>query len=442
MSNQITEFMNIQTTVPRLLLSVFLFTASIVAIAWYGMFYAPTNNEPQRLLIALASLIVTIFVLTHQYLTPKHPKFMLHPRRKLMVRIHITCGTAEIVCAVIAYFTGQSSFGILTALFALGHAATALYQMPTVFGAQIIMVPGYGLFIGMHIISAVFLLQNSSSHYWLLNTFIVLQTYAWVRVLLLIFQRSGLFAKSQYTAAILVAGMMTMPAVLGDAVNLFIIAYAAVGVIVYRFVLQPQDGFKRGVLEHDYVSLIDSDALALWKEHSLKDGRHSESQDVTDAKAAFAFLDKDDNGCLELEEVQDVLLDWRAPKDFVQAFLKEVAHKDKIDFAVFYEHLWHLGKLHERIRVMAEPVIITPAKTDEEKARFIFEHLDLNGNGYLDAFELHLLIDEWGLPVSELDDYLKLYADTEKRISFENFFGKMKSVWHFGYDEVLRQHHS
>jgi hypothetical protein len=147
---------------------------------------------------------------------------MLHPRRKFMIRLHIVCGTAEIVCAVAAYFTGQSILGTLTALFALGHAATAIYQTPTVFGAQIIMVPGYALFIEVHIISAIFLLLNPTSVYWLISTFIVLQTYAWVRVMLLIFMSSGLFGKYYYSASILVAGMLTMPSVLGDAANLFI----------------------------------------------------------------------------------------------------------------------------------------------------------------------------------------------------------------------------
>jgi Ca2+-binding EF-hand superfamily protein len=207
---------------------------------------------------------------------------------------------------------------------------------------------------------------------------------------------------------------------------------------VYRYVFNPVDGFQRGIFERSYLALMDADVLALWKAHSDAEAKTSETQDVNDAKAAFAFLDKDSNGYLEMEEVQDVLLEWRAPKDFLEAFMKEVAHQDKIDFAVFYEHLWHLGKLHERIRQKAKPVMAKPAESDEEKARLIFQHLDLNRNGYLDAFEFHLMIDEWGLPASELDEYLKMYADAEKRVSFDTFFTKMKSVWHFGYQEVLK----
>ncbi len=75
----------------------------------------------------------------------------------------------------------------------------------------------------------------------------------------------------------------------------------------------------------------------------------------------------------------------------------------------------------------------------DQQARFIFDYLDLDQNGYLDLFELEMLLLEWGLPESEIRDYLQMFDDDhDNRISPQEFRTHFRPVWQFGYDQVLQ----
>jgi Ca2+-binding EF-hand superfamily protein len=88
----------------------------------------------------------------------------------------------------------------------------------------------------------------------------------------------------------------------------------------------------------------------------------------------------------------------------------------QVSFEEFYKYIWRVGDVtiqndaHEK------------HKTDAEKARFIFECLDTDGSGYIEAHELQKLLIQWGLPENEVDDYLA--TDDDKRYSFDEFFAQ------------------
>ena len=64
---------------------------------------------------------------------------------------------------------------------------------------------------------------------WTVATFLLFNTYVWVRIYYFVLDKLGIFGDSKYTVAVLAAGMTTTPAVLGTEAMLAV----AVGLGVY-----------------------------------------------------------------------------------------------------------------------------------------------------------------------------------------------------------------
>ncbi|CAF3260471.1 unnamed protein product [Rotaria sp. Silwood2] len=73
-------------------------------------------------------------------------------------------------------------------------------------------------------------------------------------------------------------------------------------------------------------------------------------------------------------------------------------------------------------------------REDKAKARFVFNDLDTDSSGYIDAIELQKLLIQWGLPEDEVDAYLA--EDDDKRFSFEEFYQNLKPIWNFAYEHM------
>ncbi|CAF5029860.1 unnamed protein product, partial [Rotaria sp. Silwood1] len=73
-------------------------------------------------------------------------------------------------------------------------------------------------------------------------------------------------------------------------------------------------------------------------------------------------------------------------------------------------------------------------REDKAKARFLFNDLDTDSSGYIDAIELQKLLIQWGLPENEVDAYLA--EDDDKRFSFEEFYQNLKPIWNFAYEHM------
>jgi len=99
-----------------------------------------------------------------------------------------------------------------------------------------------------------------------------------------------------------------------------------------------------------------------------------------------------------------------------------------VGFDEFYKFIWRVGD--QRIQNEAGE----KHRTEEEKARFIFRCLDVDGSGYIDRIELQKMLIEWGLPENEVDDYLA--TDEDKRYSFDEFFSQHKVIWNYAYDNL------
>lgn len=97
-----------------------------------------------------------------------------------------------------------------------------------------------------------------------------------------------------------------------------------------------------------------------------------------------------------------------------------LSKKKDITFDVFYNYVWRLGELSICSSVNRRQL------RAKEKAKYVFDQLDTDSNGYINGFELEKLLIQWSLPKSEVDSYLA--NDDDKLISIEEFHEKFKPV--------------
>jgi Ca2+-binding EF-hand superfamily protein len=121
------------------------------------------------------------------------------------------------------------------------------------------------------------------------------------------------------------------------------------------------------------------------------------------AKQAFDALDADKSGYLDANEVKNLLQQWKVAESLLKKFNKE---GQLVSFEEFYRYIWRVGN----VKIQNETK--EKHKTNEKKARFIFDCLDIDGSGTIDKYELQKLLIQWGLPEGEVDEYLA--ADEDK----------------------------
>ena len=392
--------------------------------------------------LAIVSLLANIAIIYSHYKHPPHPKFLLLRKRKLSIRAHLISGSVEIVAGGVALFVPDPTIpAYVMAAAAFVHIATSAFQTPIVFGAKAVMIPSYIGATALHLYCAAFLIFNPASPEWVLNTFLTLNIYVWVRVFYYIFEQLGLFQDSLYSVSVLSAGLFIVPAVLGPAGNLVTVGYVLIYVFLYKALFSSGE-LAYQMQENDRITLIDNEARAIWEMETVGEkvtptieNQLSESF----ARRVFDSLDKNDSDTLCAEEVQQILLAWKAPPQFVTALTNRIAGKDKVlSFDEFYHSLWSVGRVRNRL-ILAGKARHATKVTNEEQAKTVFDYLDLNQSGFLDTFELEMLLLEWGLPLNEVQEYLKQFDENKDgRISPQEFQTHFRPVWKFGYHRVLQ----
>jgi hypothetical protein len=124
--------------------------------------------------LVVLSTLANVIVIAYHYLIPAHPKFLMLPWRRWILRVHIVSGTIELVAGLMACFSFAPMAARVMAIAALGfHVPTAVFQTRIVFGSKAIMVPAYLLCIVTHGFCATMLLTHPESRMWAVNTFLV-----------------------------------------------------------------------------------------------------------------------------------------------------------------------------------------------------------------------------------------------------------------------------
>lgn len=398
--------------------------------------FAQTPETPTSLGIwgmVILSALANIIVIAYHYTVPAHPKFLMVPWRRWVLRVHILSGTVELVSGLIACFTGNVVAAVIMGIAALFfHVPSAFFQTRIVFGSKAIMVPSYLLCIITHAFCAGMLLTHPESRMWALNTFLVFNVYVWCRIYYYLFDVLKLFASAKYSIAILAAGATMIPALFGPMGFMLLASFVGAYVLLYRVI------FVRNAAEYnDFVrekardSAANADFSRLWSGQGL-----SAEQSETMARECFDRLDPQKNGELDRDTLMRALAPWGPPVAAIRSYVDKLCSAGPVDFPRFRREIWSIGAVRQHALLSLS---VDRAATDREKADLVFRHLDADSDGFLEAKDLDLLLIEWGLPASETKLYLgRIQADTQGRIGFAEFLRTMEPVWRFIYHEVFK----
>ncbi len=384
--------------------------------------------------LVILSGMLNLIVISYHYAVPAHPKFLMIPWRKAVLRTHIISGSTELVAGLIACFGSHETpwAGRIMALAALcGHIPSATLQTPIVFGAKAVMTPGYILCIALHAFCALNLLVYPTSTLWAVNTFLIFNIYVWCRIYFYVFDGLKLFASEKYTISILAAGMTVVPAVLGPMTFMALVAFICIYIVLYRklYITSPSQ-YNEFVRERARGAAISPEMLALWESNA------DPAEEEKICKRYFTILDVDKNGTLEGEEIDNALGAANLPAAVVDTFLRDRIGSKSISYPAFREHVWAIDAIRRRARRI---VATNDATSERDRAELVFKQLDIDRNGLLGPAELRVLLLEWGCPESEARRYIRrVDSDGDGMINFDDFYAKMRSVWRFIYYEVYQ----
>lgn len=411
--------------------------ALMYASAW--PFLAPLTQVHEapvpdglKLLVAL-SAVANLVVIAYHYTVPAHPKFLMVPWRRALLRVHITSGTVEFAAGLAALLLPEPPVAarVMAAAALLFHVPSAFAQTPIVFGARAVMRPGYLMCIGLHAFCAVMLLLNPSSAYWVAATFLVFNVYVWCRVYYYLFDKVGLFAGARYSVSILAAGLTTTPAVLGpNAIVVLALGCAISMLLTWLCFARGPGQWAELVREKARDSALPDEVRGLFL--------GAAEADAQAADTFFDTLDADHDGALTIDELKTLLVDAALPGELLERFVQTRA-AGRLDRARFREHLWPLREVRERAFLVKG---LAAAKSERDKAALVFHRLDVDADGRLSRLELDALARAWSMPPQEVDRWLKQAGATAKGcLSFDDFHAHLRPVWRFIFYDVVEAHH-
>lgn len=384
--------------------------------------------------LVLLSAVLNLIVIGYHYAVPAHPKFLMIPWRKAVLRVHIISGSTELVAGLFACFGAHEDpwAGRIMALAALcGHIPSASLQIPIVFGSKAVMTPGYILCIAVHAFCALNLLIHPTSTLWAVNTFLIFNIYVWCRIYFYVFDGLKLFASEKYTISILAAAMTVAPAVLGPLTFIALVAFICIYIILYRrFYIRSPSEFNEFVRERARDAAISPEILALWERHA------DPAEDEKNCRRYFGLLDADADGKLDAAELDAALGNTQLPAAVIETFLRDRIGTERVDFAAFREHIWSMDAVRRRARRISAT---RDATSERDRAELVFKQLDIDRNGLIGPAELRVLLLEWGCPETEARRYLaRADSDGDGMIDFDDFYNKMRPVWRFIYYDVYQ----
>jgi hypothetical protein len=422
----------------KIRLYLYYFVLLVLSLGAFYVFEYVTRTHPsdylftEKCVLCIISSFFNMFVLFYHFTRAPHPKYVMLPQRRFAIYTHILSGGVEFTSCWTAFCTGNESVDKLAALAAiLGHVPSAYYQTSIAFGAKALTVSGYLFTISLHLFCALHLFMEPSSTYWLLNMFLVHNIYVWCRIFYFFFSSVGVFKDSIYTNSILTSCLILFPAVLGVSANLLFLGYVATSIILYFAIVQPNEADRvRFISERSREILVSKDIHSNWlkeKTRLLNIAKDTHLTEHQKARQVFDLLDADKNGYIDGEEINSLLKDWQTAESFMKRFSRG-SKKGEVSYENFFKNIWRLSE--NSISHVKEG----ETKVGMARARFIFDCLDQDGNGYIDTIELQKLLFQWGLPDSEVDAYLA--TDDDKRYSFDEFYQNLKPIWDFAYENM------
>jgi Ca2+-binding EF-hand superfamily protein len=383
------------------------------------------------LIIAATAALADIAVIYIHAVQPPHPKFLLTWDHRLSIRAHAIAGSVETVLGIVAWATNSRSLAIATGVVALVQIAASYYQTPAVFGMKGVTVPLYYAAISVHLFCAVNLIATGDIA-WLERTWIILQTYAYVRIMYFLLGRAKAFRGSAYTVAVLVGGMITGPFVLGPIAPFFIVVIVTFYLALYFLVMRPsKEEWSALFVEHLRRSLVPRLQDA-WPRVGIVVPAGLTPRE--EAQFAFQRLDSDGSGSLDLAELTPVLASIGVSPRLEDSLRRhhDRAGRTHVDFEAFYAALWLPSRVQGTTGIPRDKAL-----TDEQTGRIVFDFLDMDARGYVDEFEIEILLLEWGMELHEAQRTIRRLSGPEPmRYSFDDFRTRLGPIWRYGYERL------
>lgn len=384
--------------------------------------------------LVAASALANVAVLAYHHLVPAHPKFLIVGFRKLVLRVHIWSGTLEFAAGLATLVTFPNPVAATVMAFAalLGHVPSACMQTAIVFGSRAIMRPAYVACIALHAFTAVMLLRFPESQFWLVSTFLIFNIYVWCRVYYFLFDKFGFFPDSKYTISILLAGLTTAPAVIGPGAVLALAACCGVHLLLHAVLLPFGPGELADFIRERPRDSTHSRSLTEPWTQSIPLGDHAA------ARRHFTRLDSDGDGTLDLRELGPTL-DRSGSAVEVVRHLSDGEIDPRLDFDTYLARLWPIDAVRAQAALAERS---EQAKSDRDKAAFVFAQFDRDGSGAIAVSELRRVLDEWSLPPAETERWLRaIDVDLDGRIELDEFLLKLRPVWRFVHHDIVEASH-
>jgi len=283
---------------------------------------------------------------------------------------------------------------------------------------QLVMIPGYVLACLIKLTLAVLLALSPCCYGTSLALYLAHATYAWVRVLHNRFIYLHIFIGSEYTVAIIAAGVICgaavselYPFVLFALVGAYIIA-ARRFLSKEEFAYQQCENSRR--LEDAFVDVGGGDRA-----------RRLE----TNLRNQFAKADTDGSGYLSHAEVMAMgsatfadLIKLRTSGDMRE--MNKVSVEDVIGLVQGHSRLLDANLKHDA--------------TEETQSQAIFDALDIDGSGGISTAELSLVLRHYGLPLKQVAEVMKAYDSNEDNvIDYKEFHDSFRPFWLYIYRDLL-----
>lgn len=325
----------------------------------------------QRVILSVISLLLDVFVIFFHTTEPVHPKFVLHWRRRIIMRLHISSGALQCIAGPVLYGlidAGQQYHHIVRAgIYALAvwgmlvHTPTVLFLLMSSFGAVRITMPGFLHATGMYVYTLLRLVSSPDARlkedflsYWL-----VLHVYAFNRLVFVILTKYNILADARYTISILLGLAIAVPPALGCNSILLVVGAIVVFNAAFRRLMDKSLDASRGEL----YSAGGLSTKALVKSHfnapegcclapSLRAlSTHKPHTREELARVVFSGLDADKSGKLNLREVGHLLMSWGLPVHETQEVLdeKDSNGDGEIDFNEFFQNFAPVWEFAARI---------------------------------------------------------------------------------------------
>ena len=111
---------------------------------------------------------------------------------------------------------------------------------------------------------------------------------------------------------------------------------------------------------------------------------------------------------------------------------QEHVNGTRVNFHTFFAALWLPSAIEETTGVPRDAEL-----TEEETDRLGFDFLDMDDEGYVDEFQIQILLLAWGMDFEEAERTIRrISGSTPRRYSYEDFRTRPRLIWRYGYERL------